>query len=189
MNTKVETKTETKLNIGALETQAAEAEAAGFIAAATELRTKALRAKKLAIAYEHYRFVDEGSFQKFNATLKQKTTRPASEVDRQKLIDMQIPHNPARWNGATTLHDELVLVAMEAYKGLPPSDVFEKVKEARGRQCFDRFEVAEIQPVATLVKLPDPIVFGLVDGCTDRFYVCEWGTDVSITDLLKEGQG
>lgn len=169
------------MNVTALLEQAKEAREAGFVAAATDLERKAERARKLVIAYEHYRYVKQETVDAFNAKLKAQTSRPATAAERDQFYRSGY--------SVRSIHDKLVLHTMELYPGLPPTDVLAKVKEAKGRDCFDKFEVAEIQPEATHVKLPDPIVFGLIDGCTDRFYIAEWGSDVSITDLLQANEG
>lgn len=166
------------INTTALLEQAAEAREAGFTTVATELERKAKLATNLAKAYEFFRYVSREAYDAFQKKILDKTKRPATEADRARL---------GRYT--TEVADQLVIVDMGAYPGLPPADVLLKVKEARAMEIFDRFEVAEIQPVATQVKLPDPIVFGLVDGCTDRFFVAEWGTDVSINDLLQKHEG
>ena len=159
--------------------RAAEAEAAGFTAAAETLRTKADRMSRLHRAY-HYRFVSQEVFDKFNQKLKDKTSRPATAADAKKIA------NGTAYYTATILHDQLTLVALEKYPALPPAEALKATTAARETGIFHRFEVAEVNPVGTEIKLPDPIVFGLVDGCTDRFFVCEWGSDVSIKDLLGD---
>jgi hypothetical protein len=177
------------MNLKELETRAAAAQDAGFEAVAANLRWKAEKGRKLSIAYEHFRYITEEQVNSFNEKLKDQTRRPLDAEQAKRLKDQQIPHHPTRWEGATVIHDELVFCELNKYQGLPPNDVLEKVKSAMEKGCFDVMEVAEVKPIATVVKLPDPIVFGRVNGCTDRFYVCEWGVDVSINDLLDKHDG
>jgi hypothetical protein len=172
------------VNLTNLLDQAKSAEDAGFVKAAADLRMKAERGRKLAIAYEHFKIVPQEKITSFNEKLKEKTRRPLDSEQAKRLELQKVPHHPTRWEGATVIHDELTLVKMADYPGLPPSEVLGKVKEAKSLNCFDRFEVAEVSPVSTVVKLPDPIVFGLVDGCTDRFFIAEWGQDVKVSDLI-----
>jgi hypothetical protein len=47
--------------------------------------------------------------------------------------------------------------------------------------CFDSFEIAKIQWKR---EIKDPILFGRIDGCPDRFYVSQWDDDVRIEDIL-----
>ena len=171
------------MNLKLVLAEAEQAEAAGFTAAAEKLRTTAERARKMAIAYEHYRIVTEEIVQAFNKKLKEKTSRPATEADARKLANQTAHYH------ATIISDQLTFQAVEKYPGLPPADVLGKLSEAKARQCFDSYEVAEINPVATQIKLPDPLLFGRIEGCPDRFFIAEWGTDVSITDLLKKNEG
>jgi hypothetical protein len=171
------------VNITALKEEAAAAREAGFDAAADALDQKAARAVKLAIAYEHYRFITKEQISAFQKKLKAQTTRPATENDRQKFANDKVFYQ------ATVIADQLVFAELGKYPGLPPADVIAKVKEAKARGCFDGMEVAEVKPVATEVKLPDPIVFGRVDGCTDRFFIAQWGTDVNINDIINRNDG
>ena len=60
------------------------------------------------------------------------------------------------------------------------------MSEAKARGIFDTFEVAQIDSV---VEYKDPIVFGRIEGCGDRFFVAEWADDVSITDLIGDHEG
>jgi hypothetical protein len=30
----------------------------------------------------------------------------------------------------------------------------------------------------------DPIIFGKIDGCTDRFFIAQWDDDVKIEDIV-----
>lgn len=162
---------------------AAEAEACGFTTAAEVVKEKAERARKLAVAYEHYRYVTEEQIQAFNERLMKETGKPKTREDAHRAARPHIFHSYEK------VADQLVMVEIAKYKGLPPREVIQKVKEATARGCFDGMEVAEIAPVSTQVKLPDPIVFGRVEGCGDRFFIAEWGSDVSISDLIGETEG
>lgn len=176
-----------KIDTTKMLTQADEAEAAGFLEVSKQLRTKASRVARLALAYELYRVVKQEKVESFNAKLKEKTSRP---------LDYSNPEDTkyARSGYSSTVMDQLVMVRLETYPGLPPADVIAKVKEAKGHKVngeslFDWMEVASVEPVATHVKLPDPIVFGRINGCTDRFFIADWGTDVRIGDLLQQHEG
>lgn len=169
------------MNLQTLVTMANEAEQAGFTQAGAEYRKKAALAAKLAVAYEHYRYVRAEKIAEFQARLKRQTERGPKPGEYLGITEYG--------RLITEVADQLVFTAIDAYRGMPPVDVFSKVKEAKERGCFDVFEVAEINPVATEVQLPDPIIFGLIDGCTDRFFIAEWGNDVSINDILGRADG
>lgn len=167
-----------KIDVTTMLEQATQADEAGFLAVAKELRTKASRLTRMVQAYEFYRVVKQDAVDAFNAKLKAKTSRPLTPEDPQY-----------RYGYESTICDQLKLEPLAGYPGVPPADVFAAVKEAKERKIFDSFEVASVQPVATHVKLPDPIVFGRIEGCTDRFYIAEWGTDVNIVDLIGKNGG
>lgn len=167
------------MNTTQLLEQAKQAREAGFDSAAADLELKAALATKLAKAYEHFRYVSKEAVAEFQKKTLERTERNATSEDQRRL------NNPY----VSRIADQLVFCRMETYKGLPPADVLKRVSEVKAMGIFDAYEVAEIQPVATQQKLPDPIVFGLVNGCTDRFYVAEWGEDVSINDLLGKHDG
>lgn len=174
--------------VAVLEEQAKLAKESGFTAVATELERKVMLGRKLAIAMEHFRYVKPENVAAFQAKLKAKTERPATAEEQ----------NGSMWKAGyrvSTIMDQLVFHEMGAYAGLPPADVMEKVSAARalktkdGVKVFDSYEVAEVQPVATHVKLPDPIVFGRIAGCDLRFFIADWGTDVKISDLIAKNEG
>jgi hypothetical protein len=135
-------------------------ESLGFGRAAAKVKEASVRKRKLAIAYEHYRYVRQENVDKFNAALKVKTAK----VDRLE-------------------YQRLAFTSISDYPDVPPNDVLEAMSVAVGRQCFDTFEIAHI------VQVKDPILFGRVTGCPDRFYVAQWDDDVKISDLLKDNEG
>lgn len=135
----------------------------GFKAAAAGLEKKALRAKKLMLAYEHYRFVRQEHIAAFNAKLM----KAGKNMDNINLMEYQ----------------RLEFVPTEYYQNVPPADVLEALGVAQKRECFDSFEVAYIK------NIKDPLLFGRIDQCADRFFIAEWDSDVSIKDLLKENEG
>ena len=111
--------------------------------------------RKLAVAYEHFRFVSPEKIAKFQEKL-------SLESRGQKYLAFQ---------------------SLESYPGVPPTNVLDDIERAIGLRCFDKFEVASIQAV------PDPIVFGIIDGCPDKFFVSQWDDDVKISDILKDNEG
>lgn len=64
------------------------------------------------------------------------------------------------------------------YKDIPPQDTLDALKEHRGRNIFDYFTIGKVSHV------PDPILWGRIEGCEDRFYICQWGDDITLDDIL-----
>lgn len=136
----------------------------GFKSAAMELAVMHEKKKKLAIAYEHYRFVTPANVQKFNDALLKKTGKNMTS-----MMNME--------------YQVLAFVPIGDYKTVPPDDVLQKLEVAQERKCFDKYEVAYIKNVK------DPLLFGLVNGTANRFFIAQWDTDISIDDLLKSNEG
>lgn len=78
---------------------------------------------------------------------------------------------------------------LEAYVGNPesgaekdriiPDNILDKLEEAKERQLFDSFAVLWAE------RVPDPILLGVVNGCSDYFYIAEWGDDISFKQLSE----
>jgi hypothetical protein len=152
------------------ETTVEQARAAGFTQAADLALANRDRVRRMALAYEHYRYVTQQQIDQFNSRLYALT----SGVN----------------GGVTSIfgesYDVLTLVDAAAYHGIPPADVLVKVQEAKQRGIFDTFVVAE---VITRRIVQDPIIFGRVAGCDDLFFVAQWGEDVKLTDLISANEG
>jgi uncharacterized protein (DUF433 family) len=175
------------MNTTMLLEQAKQAREAGFTAAAENLTKQAELARKLAIAYEHYRYVTREQIRAFVEALHARTVRRPTMDEALKQGGPLFRADLLPY--ASNVYDTLVFDRMEAYPGLPPADVLAAVKAAQERKIFDAFEVAHVQPVATRIVYPDPIVFGLVEGCGDRFFIAEWGEDVKLADLIGSHEG
>lgn len=143
-----------------------EAKELGFTKAVNAAEEKLTMIRKLHLAYQHYEFITEEKIEAFKEKLKAKT------LDVENPGTMSVYHN----------YDTLLLQSPETYKAIPPAEVLAKFKEAKARGVFDTYEVASIESVR---EYKDPILFGLVSGCTDRFFICEWGDDVSFAELRK----
>lgn len=59
-------------------------------------------------------------------------------------------------------------------------------EKAQKLKCFDTFEIAKIEAVE---ERKDPIVFGCITGCPDKFFIAQWDDDVKIEDILTESEG
>lgn len=134
----------------------------GLKAASKRVTKLRERKRKLAIAYEHYRFVRQEKIEAFNAKLRKQTMNKDYS------------------------YKTLTFTTLEQYEQTPPESVLDALETAQERNCFDSFEVAHI---VTKVPTPDPILFGRIKACPDRFFIGQWDNDVAIEDLLKVNEG
>lgn len=130
----------------------------GFKAASTKVKELSVKQRKMAIAYEHYRFVRPEKIEAFNQKLMRESRRGGD-------------------------YKTLAFTPVESYQEVPPADVLEKMEVAVERKCFDKFEVAHI------INVKDPILFGRINGCPDRFFIGQWDDDVRIEDILQPNEG
>lgn len=138
----------------------------GLNAAAREVMRLSSLAQKCAVAYEHYRFVTQDHIDKFGHALRERTLQQIG--------------------GYQTVWDAVAVVPLQDYAKVPPSSALDALEEAQRLGCFDTFEVAIIQSVR---QVKDPILFGRIEGCPDRFFVAQWDLDISIDDLLQGDEG
>lgn len=131
----------------------------GLTAIAKNLDAVKVRARKMLIAYECYRYLTPEKIQAFQRMLIEES-RP-------------LPYNK-----------QLSFTKLADYTKIPPEDVLVKLEEAIDRQCFDSYEVAHIVQVKK-----DPLLLGLIEGCKDKFFIAQWDTDIKIADLLKDNEG
>jgi hypothetical protein len=147
----------------------------GLEAASNNLSNKINLKNKLTIAYEHFRFVEPHVFERFNDEMKTKTLK----IDN---------HNQYQ---RTETYRRLKFVALKDYKEIPPPDCLMDLKKAKEFNCFDSFEVATVEEVSNYydtTPIPDPIIFGCINGCVDKFFITQWDDDVSIEEILKESE-
>ena len=173
------------MNTAEILKQAEIARESGFTAVAEKLQRNAARLEKLAEAYT-FPFVREQVVVDFNRRLEAATKRAPSKAEANQVASAK--YGAYAWMLDSTIEeicDQLVFDKLREYRGTPPASVMTRVAEVRNRHIFDSFEVAHVQPVATKVNLPDPIVFGRINDCSDRFFIAEWGDDVSFADLVR----
>ena len=140
----------------------------GLVAAATTLTQQVALAKKLEVAYEHYRFVTKEKIDQFNQKLYKTTMKPGGQFGQGS-------------------YQQLTFTSLALYRAAPPSEVLDALEAAQALQVFDVFEVATI--TEQHIPKPDPILFGRIDGCTDQFYISQWDADVRIEDILQADEG
>lgn len=160
----------------------------GLDKAADTLEKKLTLKTKLAIAYEHFRFVEPHIFDRFQDEVKTKTLK--IHVVCPQCENLPGKKNNCGYCGRTgaqhMTHDTLKFVDLKEYPEVPPMDCLMDLKKAKDMQCFDSFEVAKVE---TVDVRPDPIIFGLIKGCVDKFYITQWENDCKIEDILKENEG
>lgn len=139
----------------------------GMKSVAGDIEKKRMMKRKLAVASEFYRIVRPEKIAIFQKKLEDESIGETTEDNTPTLLETKT----------------LVFTKLEDYGTLPPPHVLDSLETAQERKCFDRFEVAHI------VKVADPILFGRVDGCNDRFFVDQWDDDVSIDDLIAKNEG
>lgn len=138
----------------------------GMDAAADNLQEKITLKQKLLVAYEHFKFVEPHIFERFQTELRNKTQRKDPD--------------------GYTRFDTIKFIGLSSYTEIPPPDCLQDLKKAKDLNIFDKFEVAKVE---TVEVRPDPIIFGSITGCVDKFFITQWDDDVKIEDILREGEG
>lgn len=118
-------------------------------------------ARRLTIAYAKYGHVTDEAIAKFNEKLK-----------KESMVKL---------SGGYGQYNQLRFTRIGDYNKIPPVAVLTRLREAVHDNVFDFFEVADIQSVK---EVPDPIIFGRIEGCIDRFYVAQWDDDVTIEEIV-----
>jgi hypothetical protein len=160
----------------------------GLDTAAAKVSHNLTLQKKMLIAYEHFRFVEPHVFDRFQAEIKSKTLRvhiPCPQCENKEGKKQSCGY--CQRTGAQHMtHDKLAFVDIKSYTEVPPMDCLMDLKKAKDLNCFDTFEVAKVE---TVDVRPDPVIFGLINGCVDKFYITQWDDDVKIEDILRENEG
>jgi hypothetical protein len=158
----------------------------GFKKAGGELKEKQSLKRRLLFAYENYKVVTPEIYNRFNAELKKQTmSKVETCYDCGGKGCYECSRSPIK-GASEVAYDKLVCIDVSQYPESPPQIVLAKMKKAKDRNVFDTFEVAKIE---TINERPDPLLFGRIKGCKDRFFIAQWDDDVKIADLLKEGEG
>ena len=142
----------------------------GLTHAAQSIRTELSVRDKLAVAYEHYRYLTPEKLSAFQERLKKETHK----------------HEGKNMWGDIVSYKRTKVTALEKFTKVPPDAVLDALDTAKGRDCFDAFEVMELE---WHKEVPDPILFGLVVGSPDKFFIAQWDDDIKIEDILKDHEG
>ena len=91
----------------------------------------------------------------------------------------------------------LCLTEIESFQKIIPADVVLKINKADSLKVFDNFYILHYDPKSAKniyytekVKPQDPIVFGVISGCTKMFFIADWIDEycnLTYKDILKEG--
>ena len=139
----------------------------GLTEAANKMKHQRELAQKLRIAFEHFRVVTPEQVSRFQRELMDTGRRSMSAY-------------------GSYSYQSLKFTALEAYPNVPPGEVLQKIREAKELKCFDRFQVLTLE---TVEVIPDPVVFGIIDGCDNKYFVAQWDDDVKIEQILREDEG
>jgi len=142
----------------------------GLETAANEVNRQVQLASKLTVAYEHFRFVTPDNIAKFQEKLKNESIKETGKN---------------QW-GIISEYKTLKFTSLKDYPSVPPIESLNALEDAIQRGCFDTYEIASIEWVK---KVPDPILFGRINGCDDRFFIAQWDDDVKIEDILQADEG
>jgi len=138
----------------------------GFDKAASDIDAGVEYKRKVTIATENFRYVTPDQFTAFNQKLRRDTEKGDSRHGR--------------------TYDQLVCIPIDAYPEVPPANVLNDLAQATEKNCFDTFEIAKIESIQ---ELPDPILFGRIKGCANRFFISQWDNDVKISDIIGDNEG
>lgn len=144
-----------------------EIEALGFTTIAKELTAEQEFNRKTAEAYLQFKIVRQEHIENFNKELKKKTLRELGTAGRDLYHE----------------YETLKLQDIRQYPSLPPAEVLGKLKEAQKLNIFDYYEIMKIESVQ---EYKDPILFGCINGCPDKFFIAEWDQDIKLADLIGE---
>ena len=120
--------------------------------------------------------IDRGkkAYEKYGVITQEQLDRFADKVKEQSMIETKSHYNYKR----------LDLIPLSEYEEVPPEKCLDAIIDAKKTGLFDTFELARLQWVNE-EKVPDPIVFGCIDGITDKFFITQWDKDISIEEILE----
>ena len=142
----------------------------GLTTCADTIKQELSMREKLAMAYQHYRYLTMDKLAAFNEKLRKETEQVTGSNTWGKIKE-------DKRTKQTLLKD---------YDKVPPTHVLDALETAQAHGCFDKYEVMTIKSHR---EVPDPILFGHVEGSTDLFYIAQWDTDIKIEDILKDHEG
>lgn len=132
----------------------------GFENASNKLKSDLALAEKMELAYSKYLYVSQAQFDAFNEKLKAETLQEDKRAYTYK---------------------RLKFTDIKNYTKIPPENVLDSLEKAKEDNIFDVYEICEIE---WHEEIKDPILFGYITGCTDKFFISQWEEDIKIEDIL-----
>lgn len=143
----------------------------GFTAAAAGVERDRVLAHKMRVAWENTESVITPEiFAKFCEDLRRQTERKTGQTNQ--------------WGEHSTF-DTIKLTSLADYPEVPPKEALDALKRVKDLGCFDSFEVATRKSVHVI---PDPVIFGRINDCPDRYTVAIWGDDLPIREWLAKDE-
>ena len=132
----------------------------GFEKASNGLSLNRILAEKMKEAYKNYLYASKAQIDAFNEKLKKETIEE---------------------NKNTLKYKTLKFTPIKDYSKIPPEEVLTTLEVAKNENIFDTFEICEID---WHEEIKDPILFGCINGCTDKFFISQWDNDIKIEDIF-----
>lgn len=149
---------------------AEELSALGLTKAATTLRRKTVLAGYIAVTRE--------SIQKYLCKLAQTYNRERGATG-DCIVGLSVAYTvDSHARGRNIGKFEYKEVGLAEYEGVPPRHVLDAIREHKSRNVFDTMVVGSVQFV------PDPIVWGMVNGDTNRYFIAQWDKDICLDDVI-----
>ena len=165
----------------------------GLDKAANIVNNKISLKLRMEAAYKSYNFIEPATFDKFNKELKERTLKAyqctacnGSGIIAKLFIVRHVCYS-CLGNGYIELRfEKLVFIPLNEYEEIPPMDCLLDLKKAvsfsvNEMRIFDSFEVGIIREE---IQKPDPVVFGIIDGCVDKFCITQWDDDISFEEIM-----
>lgn len=170
--------------IGAALERAERLKRLGFVRAAAPVIEKAEMAKRLEkVTAENFIVIRPAKIQSFLDRLATEYNKKHGKSKDVCKTDFQgLPPLKARTVHASGYQGIGIFAweetAIEDYAGIPPDNVLSRFEEVAAKKVFDYFTIGTVQAVK------DPLLMGRVKGVEDRFFIAQWGDDVSLDDVI-----
>lgn len=118
------------------------------------------RKRKMEVAYKSFRVCPPDKVVQFNEKLRKETLKEDKNSYSFKRLEF---------------------IPIEKYEKIPPEAILQKIEKAIEKDCFDNLEICKI---AWHKEIKDPIVFGCINGCQDKFFIGQWDNDITIDEIM-----
>ncbi len=83
-----------------------------------------------------------------------------------------------KWKQSLPFGLQAKFTTVEALTAIPPKAAMTAIAKAQSTGLFEKIQVL------SLVRVPDPIAFGRIEGSDDFYYITQWDDDVKVEDIL-----